>query len=313
MKVFNCLIVLVVFGFQLKAQIPKFEDTLYLKSVFDSLDKIEVIIKQDGVIRDYPLFSGNIQDTVKKGEGILAFDIKDSYWAILYKGKIGYLSDAFIDKKSLNFEFLVHRTNYWNQKLNEVIKKDRIIGEKSSENNEVDFENFLFKDFLTINSDEQNLNYKKINRLKSNFDKISLSKKWYVIVHINGCLLGKQYFNPDYDWPKIYYKFPIKEFLELPDSVLIPFLIDQLGDTSASMMHTCPFFLTRNGELATYFLQYKLNQNWYELDVYGDKYLNRETNSSMESYQTWLWYEIFESEQSLRKMQNAWWNYYKKK
>lgn len=100
-----------------------------------------------------------------------------------------------------------------------------------------------------------------------------IAKEWSLLTDsTSGCLVGVQYgHNGDYRSEASCFdrNRKWKTFFAHETNVLSTFLIEQLGDTSVTQIHTCPYEVATKGELATYCLQRIYKVNWYTLD---DKY-----------------------------------------
>lgn len=93
-------------------------------------------------------------------------------------------------------------------------------------------------------------------------------------------------------------------FFEHSDEELTDFLIQQLGDTSKTYIHTCPFFVATSGEVAVYCLSKIHLKNWYDLAPFTS-YRDRKPTNSIDSQQAWL-QEILEDSVKRKLMIDEW-------
>ncbi len=93
-------------------------------------------------------------------------------------------------------------------------------------------------------------------------------------------------------------------FFDHPKEELTDFLLNQLPDTSATYIHTCPFFVATTGEVAVYCLSKIHLKNWYDLDPFM-AYQDRKPKNSIDSEQAWL-QEILADEATCELLIAAW-------
>ena len=93
-----------------------------------------------------------------------------------------------------------------------------------------------------------------------------------------GCVLTSTRSASRADW---------RPFFFHPKEELTEFLITKFADTSKTRIHTCPFFLATNGEIAVYCLSKIHLVNWYDFEPFLE-YRDREVTDSMDSEQIWL-------------------------
>ncbi|SMC57144.1 hypothetical protein [Moheibacter sediminis] len=111
-----------------------------------------------------------------------------------------------------------------------------------------------------------------VENTTSNIDSL-----WNVVVNKDGCLTGGQYskngkfgnegcvMDNSKEW---------KALFEVQKYNLSYYLLSRLDKTDTTIVHTCPFFMASEGELAVYTLQRLYNKNWYDFDEFSD-YLAR--------------------------------------
>jgi len=77
-------------------------------------------------------------------------------------------------------------------------------------------------------------------------------------------------------------------FFNRNKSEITEFLIEKISeDTTKTYIHTCPFFIAMEGEVAIYGLQRIYKLNWYDFDEFIE-FQNRKSESSTENHQAWL-------------------------
>ena len=137
---------------------------------------------------------------------------------------------------------------------------------------------------------------------------VNLDSLWAkLLVTRGGCLVGLQDYQAN-EAPVmacVLYGSPgWQQFLKTEPTVLGPFLLEQLGDTTTTQIHTCPFFSASAGELAVYCLQKVYHINWYDFDSF-QAYAGREITSSEDQPQRWL-QAILEDETQRMVMADHW-------
>lgn len=78
-----------------------------------------------------------------------------------------------------------------------------------------------------------------------------------------------------------------KIFFDRDRQELTRFLLSKLPDTLKTEVHTCPFFVATQGELAVYGLQNLYKTNWFDLGEFR-VYKNRPAESATDNHQAWL-------------------------
>lgn len=120
----------------------------------------------------------------------------------------------------------------------------------------------------------------------------SVSEKWHLMVfEKGGCLGGEQYiFVKEFkSEPKqlVFNEVEWKEFAKNDKTRLTEFLLSKLSDTTKTEVHTCPFFVASNGEMAVYALQHIHNKNWFDFTEFKE-YKNKKYGSAVDQPQIWL-------------------------
>lgn len=120
----------------------------------------------------------------------------------------------------------------------------------------------------------------------------SISELWNVLVfEKGGCLGGEQYINETEfrrkEKPLVFSETEWEKFSDNDKGVLTNFLIAKLSDTTRTKVHTCPFFMATNGEMAVYSLQHIHKKNWFDFSEFKE-YKEKEYKSATEQPQIWL-------------------------
>lgn len=120
----------------------------------------------------------------------------------------------------------------------------------------------------------------------------SIAEQWnFIVFEKGGCLGGEQYVS-DKEFkreqkPLVFSEMEWKKFAENEKTKLTEFLITKLSDTTKTKVHTCPFFVATNGEMAVYSLQHIHNINWLEFSEFKE-YKDREYGNATDQPQMWL-------------------------
>ncbi len=147
------------------------------------------------------------------------------------------------------------------------------------------------------------------------YETLSIDSLWNIVVHKKGCLTGGQYvkngkfgnegciMTTTTEWSVL---------LNKPKDNLTNFLLEKLNKKDTTSVHTCPFFLATEGELAVYTLQAVHKKNWFEFKPFR-KYIekvNDENNfkllGSRNSYQGYLNDSILSNRKNLEIMKKMW-------
>lgn len=96
-----------------------------------------------------------------------------------------------------------------------------------------------------------------------------------------------------------------KDFFKIDKNVLSDFLINKIiADTAETRIHTCPFMLATEGEVAVYALQNLYQMNWFDFEEFKE-FKNKETTSAIDSTQGWL-HEILADENRRALLIDCW-------
>lgn len=131
----------------------------------------------------------------------------------------------------------------------------------------------------------------------------SISEQWnFMVFEKGGCLGGTQYVTEKKrEIPTmVFSEIEWKKFAENDKTELTIFLMSKLSDTTKTRVHTCPFFVATNGEMAVYSLQQIYQKNWFDFSEFKE-YKNKEYKSATEQPQMWL-QEILENGTKRKKL-----------
>lgn len=135
---------------------------------------------------------------------------------------------------------------------------------------------------------------------------------WEKLIEQQGCLTGGQYhkngnfgnegniMSNSQEW---------KSFLNQRKDSLTHFLVAKMDKIDTTAIHTCPFFLATEGEIAVYTLQRIHNKNWFEYDAFQE-YEIRFSNPPEPpigndfNFQAWLNKEILQNPTKRKVLQN---------
>lgn len=151
--------------------------------------------------------------------------------------------------------------------------------------------------------------------LTNTFESLSIDSLWQIVKYKNSCLTGGQNFENGHFGNEGCVMTNSKEWKALfnkPKKELTEFLITKLEKSDTTKVHTCPFFLATEGELAVYTLQGIHKKNWFEFEPYKKyslKVQNEENYSLLgnrNSYQAYLTDSILANEKELQNLSVFW-------
>ena len=169
-------------------------------------------------------------------------------------------------------------------------------------------------------TDQNSIEKLKEIKIKNNFDKLLTENIWQILINKKGCLTGGQYvydgkiggegciMSNSIEW---------KLFFMRPKDELTNFLVTRLDKRDTTKVHTCPFFLATEGELATYALQGVHRKNWFDFDefkIYEQKVSNpkNEMLGSRDNFQGYLNDKVLTKTKEREKLKRLWLNELKK-
>ncbi|MDT8412076.1 MAG: hypothetical protein RQ875_06420 [Vicingaceae bacterium] len=247
-------------------------------------------------------------------------DFYEGYWAVKFNDTYGYLSELFLEHtpkvekfrdslvvekqfekeveleiKQLN-EKAKALTDWYNDSLERIEEEKRVVADK--------------------------IVYRKLDYLLS----FSLEHQWELLINIRGfvgyfedeskkgkheehltCSCGnrKGVFTENKYWQK---------FFTQPKSLLVPFLIDKMADTSETRLHR--YETLTEGELAVYGLEFIYKKKWYNLSKeYPSNTSNKKNKPDFYYRDKELLFldRLLKNKEKLNNLQNHWRALYKKK
>ncbi len=117
-----------------------------------------------------------------------------------------------------------------------------------------------------------------------------LQKQWDRLLQRGGCLVGSQLHSERKQHNSVFeMRKEWQVFFKTERGALNEFLLNKLGSSDTTRIHTCPFENAIEGELAVYCLQYIHQTNWYDLHKSYSQYnpSNQDISASNNS-QLWL-------------------------
>lgn len=165
-------------------------------------------------------------------------------------------------------------------------------------------------DVQSISITSENIDSTKTEFLNSIDNVDSL---WNLITKINGCLGGGEFtrngkfgheeciMDNSTEWQLLF---------ALPKDSLTSFLISKMDNLDTTYTHTCPFFLSLEGELAVYALQRIHHKHWFDFDDFS-KYAHQVENakppvSNRESFQVKLQEDVLMNKKNREKLKVLW-------
>ncbi len=158
------------------------------------------------------------------------------------------------------------------------------------------------------------------NEIIENFGNLKIDSAWRILTKKNGCLTGGQYvqngkiggegciMSNSIEW---------KLFFKRPKDELTKFLVSRLEKRDTTRVHTCPFFLATEGELAIYALQGVHSKNWFdfkEFHIYKEIVSNPKSEiiSNRDNFQGYLNDKVLTNFKEREKLKKLWLNELKK-
>jgi len=143
---------------------------------------------------------------------------------------------------------------------------------------------------------------------------LTLDSLWNIITQKSSCLTGGQYHrngNFRREGCVIDEAIEWEILLEKPEKALTIFLLYKLSKVDTTKVHTCPYFLATEGELATYTLQRIYGKNWYDFEVfkiYKDR--NEQPQippiNNREHLQIWLQEDVLQNDEKRETLKHLW-------
>lgn len=275
-----------------------------IKKLSSNPNKFYGVTVMDAKIRSAPTPAEEPIEYLDLLDTVQLIDFYEGYWAVKFNDTYGYLSELFLEHtpkvekfrdslvvekqfekeveleiKQLNEKYKA-LTDWYNDSLERIEEEKRVV--------------------------EAKIFYRKLDNLLI----FSLENQWELLTNIEGLVkTNDQEFKGCCDDAKgifIENKYWQKFFTQ-PKSLLIPFLIDKMNDTTQTNLYK--HIILNGGELAVYCLEFIYNKSWFNLSKnYLDK-LNNYCCFYEDSYLNLL----LKNEEELVKMQNHWRALYKKK
>jgi len=164
-------------------------------------------------------------------------------------------------------------------------------------------------------NDIEIINFTSIGSEKEeNLKKVSIDSLWNIITQKSSCLTGGQYETNGEFRSEGCVMEETKEWeilFEKPKKILTEFLLTKLEKTETTSVHTCPFFLATEGELATYALQRIYVKNWFDFEEFKHFKERAEKpqeppTSNRDNYQIWLQEEVLQNPKNREILKKLW-------
>jgi hypothetical protein len=268
--------------------------------IHEKKDFNKITISKDAKIKKEPNANSDVIYYVTTDSQVEFIDFYSDYWNVKLDTIYGYVSDLWV----VNSPYVI--------KVKESVSNDKqFLRESVKKQNLIDFE--IQRKNLQLSIIIDSLNELK-NELKDetlklrfqNFETLPMAKQWDLLTEFGGCLVGGQYCSNGTCGGEGCVLTKNKYWLYFLNSVSqskIDFLINRMGDTTDTNLHTCPFYSTKQGEIAVYSLQFIFKINWYDFSI---EYLELIENSDDSiSVQEILW-EILSTDDKLKKLKGYW-------
>lgn len=173
---------------------------------------------------------------------------------------------------------------------------------------------FSCSDKVVQNSEAKEGKAATIRETERDSNNIPLDSLWGAVTQKSSCLTGGQYevdgefrsegciMDKSKEWETLFKK---------PKKDLTEFLLTKLEKSDTTNVHTCPFFLSTEGELAVYTLQRIYKKNWFDFDefkVYRERAEKSDELplSNTDNYQGWLQNEILKDSEKRELLKTLW-------
>ena len=290
-----------------------FYDIENIKKLSSNPDKFYGVTVMAAKIRSAPTPAEEPIEYLDLLDTVQLIDYYEGYWAVKYNNTYGYLSELFLEHTPIVEKF-----------------RDSLLVEKQFEK-AVELEIKQLNDKAKALTDWYNDSIKRIEEEKrvvedkifyrklDNLLTLSLDIQWELLTNIEGfvgyiedeskkgkheehimCSCGdrKGVFIENKYWQK---------FFTQPKSLLVPFLIDKISDTTQTNLYK--HIILNDGELAVYGLEFIYNKSWFNL---SKEYLDKLNNYCC-FYEDSFLNLLLKNKDELDKMQNHWRALYKKK
>ena len=281
-----------------------FYDIENIKKLSTNSNKIYGVTVMNAKIRPAPTPAEEPIEYLDLLDTVQLIDFYEGYWAVKYNNTYGYLSELFLEHtpkiEKLRDSLMVEKqfekaveleikqlndkakalTDWYNDSLDRIEEEERVVAAK------------IF--------------YRKLDNLLT----LSLDNQWELLTKLEGLVkTNDQEFKGCCDDTKgifIENKYWQKFFTQ-PKSLLVPFLIDKMNDTTQTNLYK--HIILNDGELAVYGLEFIYNLSWFNL---SKEYLDKLNNYCC-FYEDSFLNLLLKNKDELVKLQNHWKALYKKK
>lgn len=281
-----------------------FYDIENIKKLSTNSNKIYGVTVMNAKIRPAPTPAEEPIEYLDLLDTVQLIDFYEDYWAVKYNNTYGYLSELFLEHtpkiEKLRDSLMVEKqfekaveleikqlndkakalTDWYNDSLDRIEEEERVVAAK------------IF--------------YRKLDNLLT----LSLDNQWELLTKLEGLVkTNDQEFKGCCDDTKgifIENKYWQKFFTQ-PKSLLVPFLIDKMNDTTQTNLYK--HIILNDGELAVYGLEFIYNLSWFNL---SKEYLDK-LNNYYCFYEDSFLNLLLKNKDELVKLQNHWKALYKKK
>ena len=298
-----------------------FYDIENIKKLSTNSNKIYGVTVMNAKIRPAPTPAEEPIEYLDLLDTVQLIDFYEGYWAVKFNDTYGYLSELFLEHtpkiEKLRDSLMVEK-----QFEKEVELEIKQLNDKAKALTD------WYNDSLERIEEEKRLVAAKIfYRKLDNLLMLSLDNQWELLSNIDGfvgyiedeskkgnkeehigcsCVNRKGVFDENKYWQK---------FFTQPKSLLVPFLIDKMADTTIIKLRRYYYILTE-GILAVYSLEFIYKKNWYNLSKDYSRNTSQNENKRVLYYRDTEPYfldQFLKNKDELIKMQNHWRALYKKK
>ena len=281
-----------------------FYDIENIKKLSTNSNKIYGVTVMNAKIRPAPTPAEEPIEYLDLLDTVQLIDFYEGYWAVKFNDTYGYLSELFLEHtpkiEKLRDSLMVEKqfekeieleikqlndkakalTDWYNDSLDRIEEEERVVAAK------------IF--------------YRKLDNLLT----LSLDNQWELLTKLEGLVkTNDQEFKGCCDDTKgifIENKYWQKFFTQ-PKSLLVPFLIDKMNDTTQTNLYK--HIILNDGELAVYGHEFIYNLSWFNL---SKEYLDK-LNNYYCFYEDSFLNLLLKNKDELVKLQNHWKALYKKK
>ncbi len=136
------------------------------------------------------------------------------------------------------------------------------------------------------------------------FVTLSVETQWNILIDQHDCIAGGDKYSRYGKETGALYVRDFKLFLTQSKDIIVPFLIQQISDTTKTRLHTCPNDDARRGELAIYCLQIIYKVSWCDISKDYTKFIIKEDVAFEDTRQDWILEIISDPRKSAIMKQN---------